>query len=190
MKRTLAAVAIAATLTALGAGAAQATETYPAPAPPSTVSQGTVQAGNTVTFSGSGFTPGEQIVITADAGTAGSASAAGSRSVASRVALAPLQIETQADAAGKFSVEVTLSEPGVYTLTAKGVTSGVIQTNVVTVQAPVTGVAAQSSTMASLPDMGADPSLILWGLVGAGALVAGTTSVILVRRSSSSAATS
>lgn len=130
LKKTLAAVAIAATLTALGAGAAHADETYPAPVLPSTVSQGTVQAGNTVTFSGSGFTPGEQIVITADAGTStGSVSAAGSasRSVPVRVALAPLEIKTLADTAGKFSVEVTLEEPGVYTLTARGVTSGVTQ---------------------------------------------------------------
>ncbi|MCD5342384.1 hypothetical protein LR392_09140, partial [Arthrobacter sp. AK04] len=68
--------------------------------PPSTVSQGTVQAGNTVTFSGSGFSAGEQIVILSESGApAGSVSAAGavSRAVTSRVALAPLQVTTQAD---------------------------------------------------------------------------------------------
>lgn len=100
MKKTLAAVTLAATLATLGAGAAHATEAYPAPSPPSTVSQGTVQAGNTVTFSGSGFSAGEQIVILSESGApAGSVSAAGavSRAVTSRVALAPLQVTTQAD---------------------------------------------------------------------------------------------
>lgn len=181
MKKTLAAVAVAATLTALGAGAAHAEDSYPAPAPLTTVSEGTVQAGSTVTFSGSGFTPGEQVVITADAGSTGAVSAAGSRSAAIRVALAPLQVETQADSAGKFSVEVALSEPGVYTLTAKGVTSGVVQTNTVTVQAPVAGVAAQSTLPDRHPDTGAE-GLLLWTLLGAGALAAGISSVVVVKR--------
>lgn len=187
MKKTLATVAIAASLTALGAGAAIADDSYPAPAPASTVSQGTVHAGKTVTFSGTGFTPGEQVLITVgtDVSAGGSAAGSVSRAVAYRVPLAALQITTQADGAGKFSVEVPLPEAGVYTLTAKGATSGVVQTNTVTVKAAepaAAGVAAQASqTKGGLPETGAD-GLATWGLIGAGALVAGGVSVALVRR--------
>lgn len=190
MKKTLASLAIAATLTTLGAGAAHANETYPAPVPPSTVSQGTVVAGNTVTFTGSGFLPGEQISITASShSVAGVGIAAGavSRSVAFRVPTAPLSLTTQADAAGKFSVEVTLSEPGVYTLTARGLTSGVTTTNTVTVEAAKV-VTPQSSEVGGLPPTGLDTTTMLWGLVGVGAVAAGATSMVLVRRRSEAAA--
>lgn len=195
MKKTLATVAIAASLTALGTGAATADDTYPAPAPVTTVSDGTVQAGATVKFSGSGFTPGEQIDITVGTAVSGGSSGAGSvsRAVGFRVPLSALQITTQADGAGKFSVEVPLPEAGVYTLTAKGAVSGITQTNTITVKAaaaPAAGVDAQAASApvkGGLPETGAD-GLLTWGLVGAGALVAGGVSTVLVRRNSKTAA--
>lgn len=192
MKKTLATVAIAASLTAIGAGAAIADDTYPAPAPATTVSQGTAQVGDTVTFSGSGFTPGEQIDITVGTDVSAGSSGTGSvsRAVGFRVSLAALQITTQADGSGKFSVEVPLPKEGVYTLTAKGVSSGITQTNTITVQAaaPVAGVEAQASQVkGGLPETGAD-GLLTWGLIGAGALAAGGISTILVRRNSKAVA--
>lgn len=187
LKKTLATIALAATLTSVGAGVAHANEGYPAPAPPSTVSQGSIEAGKSVTFTGSGFTPGEEVVITAEAAPSLSVQV-GSRAVASRVALAPVQLSTVADAAGKFSIEVQLSEAGTFTLTAKGLTSGVTVSNTVVVQAPAASVASdssqpsQSSPQGQLPYMGADPALLLWGVVGAGAVAAGTVSILLVKR--------
>lgn len=97
-----------------------------------------------MTFSGSGFTPREEVVITTDSTPAVSVHAAGSRSVSARVALAPLQITTEVDTAGKFSVAVTLAEAGTYTPTARGSISGITQTNAVRVEAAeAAGVAAQ-----------------------------------------------
>lgn len=69
MKKSLAVIVLAASLTGAGATAAQAT-TYPAPAPSSYVSSGSVVAGESVTFAGQGFTPGEQINITVTSGAA------------------------------------------------------------------------------------------------------------------------
>jgi LPXTG-motif cell wall-anchored protein len=140
-----------------------------------------------VTFSGSGFSPGEQVIVTVGTGVSAGGSAAGSvsRAVGFRVPLAALQITTQADTDGKFSVEVPLPEAGIYTLTAKGATSGVIQTNTVTVKAAepaAAGVAAKASTTTGgLPETGAD-GLFTWGFIGGGALVAGGVSIALVRR--------
>lgn len=184
MQKTLAAIALAATLTGLGTVAAQAAETYPAPAPQSAVSQGRVLAGGTVTFSGSGFTPGEKIFITvspgAAAGGAGGAGAA-TRSVPMLIpAVAIETVTTTADTAGAFSVDIVLTNAGVYTLTAVGSVSGVTQTNTVTVTAEQAAtVATQGQT---LPNTGADAGLLGWSLVGAGALAAGITSVVVVRR--------
>lgn len=93
-------------------------------------------------------------------------------------------LNTVADSKGAFSVGITLSEAGVYTLTAVGATSGVTHTNTVTVLAPSAG---PLQTNIGLADTGADSGLLLWSIVGAGALASGAGSVVLVRRRSNEA---
>lgn len=183
LKKTLATIALAATLSGLGAGVAQANEGYPAPASPSTVSQGSVEAGESVTFAGSGFTAGEDIIITVEAAPSISVQAgAGSagRSVAFRVSLAPSQLSTVADAAGKFSVEVMLSEAGTYTLTAKGAASGVTVSNTVVALAP--RVVAEEAVQGALANTGLDSRLVALGFLGGVIVAAGTVSIVVAKR--------
>lgn len=188
MKRTLAVLALTGSLAMLGGGAAMATETYPAPAVGVAVSDGTVVTGEAVTFSGSGFTPGEKVRITVTLnGTPGAAGGVGTRSVPTRIVLSTevTALETVAAADGKFSVPVTLSEAGVYTLTATGETSGRTQSATVTVAAPQAQLASTSSN--NLAQTGADSSLYLWGGVGGAALIAGAASLVIVRKKAQAA---
>jgi LPXTG-motif cell wall-anchored protein len=102
---------------------------YPADPPPAEVSDGIIEPGGTVTFSGSGFLPFEKITIDLDYGFTDSEAAA-RREPAGGFVLAAAHamlaaITTTADANGDFSVEVPLTEPGTVTLMATGVTSGV-----------------------------------------------------------------
>jgi len=182
LKKTLVVLAIVGTI-ALGASGPALATTYPAPATQGTVSSGTITAGGSVQFSGTGFTPGETINITVtQTATAQGAAAPGGGSVTMAVPgvlpLAPLTLSTVANASGAFSVTITLNSPGTYVLTAVGATSGHTVTATVVVTAP----AALANTGAGLASTGVDSSLILWGLVGAGALAAGTASVVVVRR--------
>lgn len=125
---------------------------YPAPAPPATVSTGTVAPGGAVTFSGTGFMPGERVRISVDG--------AGIRTVT-------------ASGSGSFSTSVRLSEPGNAVLVATGLTSGVTVTAAVRVlggggddTAPVDGIA--------LPTTGhSGKSLALATYGGVGAVVLG-----------------
>lgn len=185
MKKTLARIALAATLTSLGAGVAHANEGYPAPAPPSTVSQGSIEAGKSVTFSGTGFTPGEDITVIGAAPSIGVQAGAGSavRSVAFRVALAPQQLSTVADGAGAFAIEVPLAEAGTFNLTAKGAISGYTVSNTVTVLAPAAASAAvEATTPGTLPYMGFDKRLVPLGFLGLGLVAVGTVSIVVVKR--------
>jgi LPXTG-motif cell wall-anchored protein len=192
LKKILSVLALAGTI-ALAASAPAMAVDYPAPAQQGTVSSATVTAGGSVVFSGTGFTPGETINITVNqTSTAQGAAAPGAGSVTMAVAgalpLAPLTLSTVANSAGAFSVTITLNSPGTYVLTAVGATSGhtVTATVVVTAASAAglanTGGAALANTGAPLANTGVDSSLVLWGLVGAGALLAGTASVVVARR--------
>ncbi|MGO4473852.1 LPXTG cell wall anchor domain-containing protein [Arthrobacter sp. M-10] len=193
MKKSLAVIALASTI-ALGASAPAMAVDYPAPAP-GTVSSATVTVGGTVVFSGGGFTPGETIVITITftAAPQGAAAPGTSNGVAMAVPgalhLAPTTVTAVANSSGAFSTDVSLTAAGTYQLTAVGATSGhsVTSTVVAAGVSPAglantggTGLANTGGT--GLANTGVDSSLILWGLVGAGALVAGTASVVVVRR--------
>ena len=105
--------------------------------------------------------------------------------------LAPQTYTATADANGNVRFPLSLSEAGTYTLTATGQTSGKTVTSSVTVDPTWrcpgsglanTGGAPLANTGAGLANTGADASLVLWSLVGAGALAAGATSVVVVRR--------
>lgn len=187
MKRTLAVLALTGSLAMLSGGAAMAT-TYPAPPPGVTVSAGTVAPGEEFIFSGTGFTPGEEVDVTVtDEGTSGGGGAVGARSVSLKITL-PSEVATftaVADAEGKFTLPITLSEPGVYTITATGQDSGRVQSTMITVaedQTLTTTTTEKGTDADGLADTGADSNLLLWGGIGAVALIAGATSVIIVRK--------
>ena len=192
MKKSLAAIALAGSIALIGAVPAVAA-TYPAPPANAAVSDGTVGPGEQFVFRGNGFAAGEGLTISVTPGNPpaanGSSVSNGSRTVPTKITL-PLATQTfsaSADANGAFAVPLTINEAGTYTITATGLTSGKTATSVVTVAG--TGLAntggaplANTGGGAALANTGADASLVLWSLVGAGALAAGATSVVVVRR--------
>jgi LPXTG-motif cell wall-anchored protein len=136
---------------------------YPAPSGAGTVSSGTATVGGKVVFSGTGFIPGEQILIggsTADAGG--------------------MLGETVADTNGDFRFTVTLPAVGMLTLQAYGVDSDHLVTAVVRVLAAGgnTGAGANGST---LPVTGTGPIAPI-ALGGAAMLVLGAALVGVTRR--------
>ena len=203
MKKSIAALALAGTIALTGAAPALAT--YPAPGTGTgTVSDGTVTPGEVFTFSGTGFLAGELITITVTLTSTpqalgGGFSGGAAMSVPSKITVlaAPQTFTTTAAADGSFAFPLSLSEPGTYTLTAVGDTSGHKVTQSVTVvEAAGTGAGTGTglsntggNTAAGLANTGADSSLVLWSLVGGGALVAGAASVVVVRRRANAEAT-
>lgn len=195
MKKTLAALALAGSIALIGSAPAVA-GTYPPLPPQAAVSDGTVGPGETFIFRGQGFLAGESLTINVTPGNppaASGANIAGSRSVAARinVVVEAQTLKATADAQGAFSIPVTIREVGTYALTATGDTSGITVGPVtVVVSAPLantgttTGGAPLANTGggAGLANTGADSGLVLWTLVGAGALTAGAASVVVVRR--------
>ncbi|MFE4834887.1 LPXTG cell wall anchor domain-containing protein [Arthrobacter sp. NPDC056691] len=196
MKKSIAALALAGTIALTGAVPAMAAN-YPAPGGGGTVSDGTVTPGQTFTFSGTGFLAGETITITitltvAPQALGGGFSGGAAMSVPSKINVlaAPQTLTTTAAADGSFALPLSLSEAGTYTLTAVGNTSGKSVSQSVTVAAAAgtgtgTGTGLSNTggnTAAGLANTGADSSLVLWSLVGGGALVAGAASVVVVRR--------
>lgn len=192
MKKTLAALALAGSIALVGSAPAMAA-TYPPLPPQAAVSDGTVGPGETFVFRGQGFLAGETLTITVTPGNppaASGANIAGGTSFSAKIPVfqAPQTLSAVADAQGAFSLPISISEAGTYSLTATGNTSGVTVGPVtVTVAASLanTGGAPLANTggsAAGLANTGADSGLVLWTLVGAGALAAGATSVVVVRR--------
>ncbi|KSU78691.1 LPXTG-motif cell wall anchor domain-containing protein [Pseudarthrobacter enclensis] len=191
MKKTLAALALAGSIALIGSAPAMAA-TYPALPPQAAVSDGTVGPGETFVFRGQGFLAGESLTIRVTPGQApasNGANIAGGRSVAARISVVTeaQTLKTTADAQGRFSLPITINEAGTYSLTATGDVSGVTVgpiTVTVTASLANTGSAplANTGSGSGLANTGADSGLVLWTLVGAGALAAGATSVVVVRR--------
>lgn len=197
MKKSIAALALAGTIALTGSAPAIAAN-YPAPPANAAVSDGVVGPGEAFTFSARGFFAGEPLIIRVNPGAApastGASIANGSRTVPVKinVALAAQELTATADAAGAVSLQLTINEPGVYTITATGVESGITSDPVTVTVAGAAGAdlsnaggnngASLATTGAGLANTGADSSLFLWSLVGGGALVAGAASVVVVRR--------
>lgn len=196
MKKALAALALAGSIALIGSAPAMAA-TYPALPPQAAVSDGTVGPGETFVFRGQGFLAGERLIIRVTPGQApasNGANIAGSRAVAARInVVAEAQtLSAQADAKGAVALPIAINEAGTYSITATGETSGVTVgpvtvtvaaalANTGSVVAGTTGGAPLANT-GGLANTGADSGLVLWTLVGAGALAAGATSVVVVRR--------
>ena len=105
-------------------------EPYPAEPPPAEVSDGTVEPGGTITFSGSGMLPYETVSIdvgysSSDNPAAFSQRSAGTFTPAAMTLAAAAVITTKADGDGNFSVQVPLTRVGTATIKAVGLTSGV-----------------------------------------------------------------
>lgn len=193
MKKSLAAIALAGSMALVGAvPAIAANTTYPAPPPNAAVSDGTVGPGEQFVFRGRGFRAGEGLSITVTPGgrPVSPGAGVGGRGTAVsgkiKLPLAPQTFSSSADSNGAFSFPISITETGVYTVTATGLESGVTVSSSVTVQgaavAPASTTTSTSTSTSGLADTGADSNLILWSLVGAGALAAGVTSVVVVRR--------
>jgi LPXTG-motif cell wall-anchored protein len=189
MKKTLAALALAGSIALVGSAPAMAA-TYPALPPAAGVDDGTVVPGQVFTFTAQGFLAGETVTITITVTTTGAANTGGT-AVSARIPVyqAPQTLSATADAQGRISVPLSISDPGTYSITATGNTSGVT-VGPVTVSVAgslantgsTTGGAPLANTGSGLANTGADSGLVLWTLVGAGALAAGATSVVVVRR--------
>jgi len=194
MKKTLAALALAGSIALIGAVPAVAAQ-YPAPAAVVAVSNASPGPGETFVFRGraAAFFNNEPLSITVTPNGAPAAAGAGvsngSRTVSGKITLplAPQTFSTTSASDGSFAFPLSISETGAFTLTATGMTSGKSASATVTVVG--TGLAntggaplANTGGGAALANTGADASLVLWSLVGAGALAAGATSVVVVRR--------
>jgi LPXTG-motif cell wall-anchored protein len=193
MKKTLAAIALAGSIALIGAVPAMATDRYPADRAIVAVSTASPGPGETFTFRGRAafFFNNEPVSITVTPvgapAAAGAGVSNGSRTVSGKITLplAPQTFSTKAASDGSFAFPLSINEAGTYRLTATGLTSGKSASAVVTVQGAArgnAGGAALANSGAALANTGADASLVLWSLVGAGALAAGATSVVVVRR--------
>lgn len=187
MKKTLAALALAGSIALIGSAPAMAA-TYPPLPPQAAVSDGTVGPGETFVFRGQGFLAGESLTITVTPGNppaASGANIAGGTSFSAKIPVfqAPTTLKTTADAQGAFSLPISIPEAGTYYLTATGDTSGITVGPVtVVVAASLANTSGSTTTGTGLANTGADSGLVLWTIVGAGALAAGAASVVVVRR--------
>ena len=190
MKKTLAALALAGSIALIGSAPAMAA-TYPPLPPTAAVSDGTVGPGETFVFRGQGFLAGESLTITVTPGNppaASGANIAGGTSFSAKIPvfLAPQTFSATADAQGAVAFPITISTAGTYSITATGNTSGVTVGPVTVVVDPSFASSgaplATTGGGAGLANTGADSGLVLWTIVGAGALAAGAASVVVVRR--------
>ncbi|MGO4859044.1 hypothetical protein [Arthrobacter sp. 2MCAF14] len=178
--------------------------TYPAPGNEyGTVSDGTIARGESITFSGSGYIAGETVNITFER-TGGKKASDGGRP-------APSNFSVIADGTGAFSTPITFTDGGNYMIGAVGATSGNRRWAAVVVNSGNgggnnngggnhgggnhgggngkgnSGLAAVSSVTAAgtgsgEANTGAESNLVLWSLVGAGALAASAASTAVIRR--------
>ncbi len=117
------------------------------PSQSGTVSDGTVAPGEAVTFSGAGFTPGEEVDVTVEEISTPQAMGASFSGGASMAVPAKINLPfgivgtfaTTANADGVFSLPITLDATGTYKLTAVGRTSGNTVSSTVTVAGSATG---------------------------------------------------
>ncbi|BCW49593.1 hypothetical protein [Arthrobacter sp. StoSoilB13] len=183
MKKSIAALALAGIIALTGTAPAVAT-TYPAPGnEQGTVSDGTIAAGESITFAGTGYIPGETINVTFER-TGGKKDSSGERP-------APSSFSAIADGTGAFSTSITFTDSGRYTISAVGATSGNTRWAAITVNAGngggkgssgFTGASSVTAVGATGQANNADSSLVLWSLVGGGALAASAASAAVVRR--------
>lgn len=186
MKKTIAALMLSGVVVFAGVTPAVAS-TYPAPGnEQGTVSDGNIDRGESVTFSGTGYFPGETVNITFEkkGGPKGSA---------------PANFSVVADSKGAISTSITFENAGQYQIVATGAASGNVRSarvgvnngnhgrgnngngkggsNLVSVSS-----VTDAGTAAAPANTAAEPGLVAWGLVGVSVLAAGSASVVVARR--------
>lgn len=194
LKKSIAALALAGVIALAGTAPAVAS-TYPAPGnEQGTVSDGTIAAGESITFAGSGYFAGETINVTFQR-TGGKKDSSGERP-------APSSFSVIADGTGAFSTSITFTDGGNYKIAAVGATSGNTRWAAITVNSGngggnnngggnhgggkgTSGLTGASSVTEA--GTAVDSSLIMWSLVGAGALAASAGSAALIRRAKAKA---
>jgi hypothetical protein len=163
-------------------------EPYPAEPPASSVSDGEVEDGGFVTFSGEGFLPFEKISI--EINYEGSDSNAALKDAPGGFVLAALPMQRRAitvtaSAQGTFSVRLQLTEVGDVTLVATGLTSGVtVVENLVVIADEDGGNDGDNNAGGdgTLPTTGSDGSVLTYTLYGGlGAVLVGAGAIWLAR---------
>lgn len=194
MKKAASALLLAGAISIAGAGAATA---YVPTPPENSVSAQSVAPGGTVTIQFSGFTPNESVRLTligesgAEPIAMGGAGINGLAAGVNGLIILNQPILETTEAAGPDGVfirDVQLpTEPGTYTLTAVGLTSGHTVSATVVVDAALGGNAGDqagnnTAAGAGLANTGADSTMLLWGAAGALALGAGVVSIAVAQR--------
>jgi hypothetical protein len=113
MRKTLSAVALALGLAFTSGTAAHATMEYPAPEQNVVISAARVEAGGTITVSGTGLEANEEATITVAQNQ-------------SRKNFKGFTVDTTADASGAFAADVTFQKPGRHWVTVEGEETGKI----------------------------------------------------------------
>ena len=188
-------------------GVASAASAAPPPYPPApasgSVSPGTITAGGTVTFSGTGFQPGSAVQISvsgngsatitpasfaapqasneADVVQADYVTTSGSSVQFQFAATSSATVTAKAD--GSFAAKITLSTPGTYTLTATGVAADGVTARVVTATVRVVAAAGSSTVSDGLPRTGASGTAAqVWAGLGLLGLGVGMVALTVARR--------
>lgn len=150
-----------------------AASTYPTKAVQGTVSRATALSGMAVTFGGGGFKPLTTITITSVVATTG----VGGKG--SSVAIPASVLETiHADAAGAFSVVISLGKVGVNTLVATGLN---VAGKLISITSIVTVMPFSTLSLGSVGNQGYRIGPQLW-LLAAGVAAIGAALLVLVSR--------
>jgi hypothetical protein len=149
-------------------------EPYPAVPPALTTTTNVVGVGGTAALNGNGFIPGETINLDVSYGSASAAGRSQHTNAGSMVLVVyPMAVvkSVTASSDGTFSTTVTLTQSGRATIVARGLTSGVTATAVVTV--------GSGSGGSGLPVTG--QSVATWVGTGVAAIALGSLLLWLVR---------
>ncbi|MDQ0922267.1 LPXTG-motif cell wall-anchored protein [Pseudarthrobacter sp. W1I19] len=190
MKKIFAALILASSVALVGTTPVAASTYVPdTPVEVEVIPNDNVLSGDAFIFRGSGFNPGEGLTITVTLENQAASVSAGSLTVPTQITmpLPPLQIKPEENVNGSFRVEMRIMELGRHTITATGNVSAKQDSDPVRV-VPAIGAASSKTdavvagTGSRLANTGIDSGLLLWTLVGAGALATGATSVAIARR--------
>lgn len=159
---------------------------YPPEEPLLSVSSTTVVAGETVQITGTGFEPNETILITVSIAPFAAPQVGVDDLTGDQVAMVPVaqnlaapaapelaggwEFTVQADDDGEFTASVTLRKPGIATITATGLESGLSASVTVTVLAAKDGLPETGSDVWRLIRIGG-AGIVLGGMLLIGALV-------------------
>lgn len=190
MKKILAALILASSVALVGTTSAVATTYVPdTPVEVEAIPNDNVLSNDAFIFRGSGFNPGEGLTITVTLENQAASVSAGSQTVPTQInpQVPALQIKPEENVNGSFRVEMRIKELGRHNITATGNVSAKQDSDPVRVVPALAAAnsnngASLAGTGSRLANTGIDSGLLLWTLVGAGALATGAISVGIARR--------